>query len=258
MDYDDEVVEKLFSVAEFYDKPVRGVRSSERGIYCCEAAMKLLIISTTTNEKSSSSRFLCSLVEKVARELKHEVKYIDANDLHIIKNLSSYSDGGRQCGDPEAGPYRCWAHVHGEEEPEKYGGRDEMPVIYDGLTWADVVVFGTSVRWGSHTALLQTIIERMNTLENRASVYGERNPLSGKKCGVIVTGQHWKSQDVASRLLEVFGLYGFDVDPQGMLSWQHVPDMNEEQEGNNTPEVARDMKDEKYSPVIRFVRSLGL
>lgn len=221
--------------------------------------MKVLIVSTTTNERRSSSRALCSMLEKLLGHMKHDVKFVDANDMHIIKNLSCYSDGGRQCGDPEAGPYRCWAHVHGEEEPEKYGGRDEMPVIYDGLAWADVVVFATSVRWGSHTALLQTIIERMNTLENRATVYGEKNPLSGKKCGVIVTGQHWKSQEVASRLIEVFSLYGFTAEPQAVLSWQRTDDMNEEQMDNNAPIVAAEMKEERYSQIIKFVSAgLGL
>lgn len=215
--------------------------------------MKVLLISTTTNEKRSSSRAVCSLLEKVFTASKHEVKYIDANKLHIVKNLSCYSDGGRQCGDPEAGPYRCWAQVHGEEEPEKYGGRDQMPVIYDGLAWADVVVFATSVRWGSHTALMQTIIERMNTLENRHTVYGEPNPLKGKRCGVVVTGQHWKSQDVASRLVEVFSLYGFTTSSSSVLAWQRTEDMNEEQLDNNAPIVLADMKEERYVPVIRFV-----
>ena len=220
--------------------------------------MRVLIVSSTTNESASTSRYLCSLVEKLVAQMGHEVKYVDANKLHIIKNLSCYANGGKQCADPQAGPYRCWAHQHGEEEPEKNGGRDEMPVIYDGLAWADVVVWGTSVRWGSHTALLQTIIERMNTLENRATVYGEPNPLSGKRCGVIVTGQHWKSQDVGSRLIEMFGLYGFDANPSSVLSWQHVEDMNLEQEVNNTPELRQVMQDVRYTPVIQFVKSLKL
>jgi len=220
--------------------------------------LRVLLISTTTNERRSSSRAVLSFVERLAASVGHETQYIDANKLHIVKNLSCYADGGRQCGDPESGPYRCWAHKHASEEPEKYGGRDEMPAIYDALSWADVVVWATSVRWGNHTALLQTIIERMNTLENRHSVYGEDNPLWGKRCGVVVTGQHWKSQEVASRLQEVFGLFGFDVSPHSVLSWQHVPDMDEELETNNTTVVKDDMRNEKYAGVRRLVSSLGL
>jgi multimeric flavodoxin WrbA len=220
--------------------------------------MRVLLVSTTTNERRSSSRAVLSMVERLASSVGHEVRYIDANKLHIVKNLSCYADGGRQCGDPESGPYRCWAHKHAAEEPEKYGGADEMPVIYDGLAWADVVVWSTSVRWGSHTALLQTVIERMNTLENRHSVYGEPNPLRGKACGVVVTGQHWKSQEVASRLQEVFGLFSFEAPPSAVLSWQHVPDMDEELEVNNVDVVKEDMRDERYAPVRRLVTALGL
>jgi multimeric flavodoxin WrbA len=220
--------------------------------------MKVLLVSTTTNERGSSSRALCVLVAKALRGLKHDVKYIDANKIHIVKNLSCYSDGGQQCADPSAGPYRCWAHKHAEEEPEKYGGRDEMPLIYDGIEWADAVVFATSVRWGSHTALLQTIIERMNTLENRQTVYGEKNPLWGKRCGVIVTGQHWKSAEVANRLVEVFDLYGFDASPGQVLSWQRTLDMNEELEENNASPCALDMASEEYAPILEFVKNMGL
>ncbi len=185
--------------------------------------------------------------------MKHDVEFIDANQLHIVKNLSCYSNGGKNCAHPDAGPYRCWAHKSSQEDPDKYGGVDQMPIIYDGISRADIVVFATSVRWGTHSALLQTVIERMNTLENRSSVYGERNPLTGKRCGVIVTGQHWKSQDVASHLIEVFSSFGFIAETPGSLSWQNVDDMYVEQEGNNAIEVALDMKDAKYSPVIRFI-----
>ena len=81
--------------------------------------MKVLLISTTTNERRSSSRAALSMVERAADHRGHEVKSIDANEIHIVKNLSCYADGGEQCGDPQSGPYRCWAHKHAEEEPEK-------------------------------------------------------------------------------------------------------------------------------------------
>lgn len=196
------------------------------------------------------------MTERLLTQDGHEVRYIDANKLHIIKNLSCYADGGRQCGDPESGPYRCWAHKHGEEEPEKYGGRDEMPQIYDALAWCDAVVWSTSVRWGNHTALLQTIIERMNTLENRHTVYGEPNPLWGKRCGVIVTGQHWQSQEVANRLITVFDLYGFHTSPSCVLAWQAVSDMNVELEDNNVDEVKRTMNEERYAPVVNLLQAM--
>lgn len=220
--------------------------------------MKVLLVSTTTNERRSSSRAVLSMAEKVLVAHGHEVQFIDANTLHIVKNLSCYADGGRQCADPESGPYRCWAHKHAEEEPEKYGGRDEMPRIYDGLSWCDAVIWATSVRWGNHTALMQTIIERMNTLENRHAVYGEDNPLWGKLCGVVATGQHWRSVEVANRLVEVFDLYGFDTSPSCVLAWQAESDMNVELEDNNSEAIRREMKSDRYRPVLVLIRAMGL
>ena len=128
------------------------------------------------------------------------------------------------------------------EEPEKYGGEDQMSIVYEGLEWADVVLFATSVRWGSHTATLQTVIERMNTLENRHSVYGEANPLSGKKCGVIVMGQHWLTQRVAEQLLDALGQLGFHAPREAMFTWQRSNCMRLEQVGSNVPPVKAYLK----------------
>ena len=106
--------------------------------------------------------------------------------------------------------------------------------------------------------MMQTIIERMNTLENRHSVYREPNPLWGKRCGVVVTGQHWRSADVANRLIEVFDLYGFESSASGVLSWQHEDDMDVELEDNNTDVVKREMREKKFVPIIDFLRAMGV
>jgi multimeric flavodoxin WrbA len=210
----------------------------------------VVVIGTTTNDRDSSSWELADLV---VREIKDKVnlKIIDANELHIIKNLSCYSSDGKQCADPKAGKYRCWAHKHGEEEPEKYGGKDEMPVIYDAIEWADYIIWVTSTRWGSHSAILQNIIERMNTLENRHTVYGEPNPLAGKSSLTIVTGQHWRSQEVAEHLQTVWNLYGFNAEPEWTIVWQRTIDMNEEQVGSNKKILIKDYKNSNMKNIIK-------
>lgn len=170
-----------------------------------------------------------------------DVRWVNANDLHIVQNLSCYANGKTHCADPKAGPYRCWAHHSSMKEPEKYGGRDQMPIIYDNLAWCDTFVFSTSTRWGSHSALAQKIIERMNTLENRATTYGEPYPLKGKRLGVVVTGQHWQTGRVGNHLLEVFRWFGFATQPDDatVLAWQRTRDPFIEQVGNNRPVVER-------------------
>ena len=194
--------------------------------------MKILIVSTTTHRDKSTSKMVLS---KLSDELnkKHDIDFIDANDLHIVPNLSCYSSGGKNCASKDAGKYRCWAHKLSHENPDEYKGKDEMNIIYDALDWCDLVIWGTSVRWGSHSALMQKIIERINTLEVRQTVYGEKNPLEGKKCGVVVTGQHYKAQSVVEHLITQFGWIGFDTDPSYAFTWQKSQDIHLEQEDDN-------------------------
>ena len=199
--------------------------------------MKITGISTTTHvEKDSASVEVLKKVLKILETLGHDTMFINANDLHIVENLSCYAGGAKNCASYDSGKYRCWAHFHSVEEPEKYGGVDEMPVIYDAISNSDIVIFSTSNRWMNHSALLQKIIERMNTLENRVSVYKEKNPLKEKRCGVIVTGQHYQSQQVASKLLEVFSLMGFTTSLDEMFTWQKTWNMNKEQ-GNTSNNI---------------------
>lgn len=196
--------------------------------------MKILGISTTTHkqEDAASIAVLKNILD-VFNKLGNDIKFINANDLHIVENLSCYAGGSKNCASYEAGKYRCWAHFSSLENPEEYGGIDEMPVIYDAIFESDIVIFSTSNRWMNHSALMQKIIERMNTLENRVSVYKEKSPLQGKKCGVVVTGQHYQSQEVASKLLEIFSLMGFNINLNSMFTWQKTNNMNKEQ-GNTS------------------------
>ncbi len=223
--------------------------------------MKVLGISTTTHalEESASGMMLEAALRVIASR-GHEVTLLDAAKLHVVQNLSCYAGGGRNCANPDAGPYRCWAHKNSVDDPDKYGGEDEMPVIYDGIEDADVVLWATSVRWMSHSSLLQRLIERMNTLENRASVYGEANPLTGKLAGVIVAGQHYEGQKVAICLQEVFIRLGFTVPLDAQMVWQRTMDLNLEQgDGSNRPHVALHLVSPSgRGQITRFVEALGL
>ncbi len=208
--------------------------------------MRILGISTTTHTPnpehptpSTSTSVLKTVLNICSQVDGFETRYIDANQLHIVENLSCYSSGKENCASYDAGPYRCWAHHLSVQNPKEYGGVDQMSVIYDAIAWADVVFFSTSVRWTSHSALLQKIIERMNTLENRYSVYNEPNPLHGKKCGIIVVGQHYQSQEIASRLVETFCQLGFETHTYAVFTWQRSMDRGLEQVGSNTPFVMK-------------------
>lgn len=216
--------------------------------------MKILVISTTTHKENSTSKLV---LEEVMSKLKkdHDIDYIDADQLHIVKNLSCYSSGGDNCASKDAGKYRCWAHKLSQESPSEYGGKDEMGVIYDGLEWCDAVIFSTSVRWGSHSALMQKILERMNTLENRVSVFNEKNTLEGKKCGVVVTGHHHMAQSVADHLLTQLTFWGFEAESR--LCWQRTLDLSKEQEGDNNKSLKEYLSSEDgKEQVDSFLKTL--
>ena len=206
--------------------------------------MIITAISTTTHkfDESASAVALRAILKECKRK-GHEVKIINADKLHIVKNLSCYSGGAKNCASKEAGEYRCWAHKLSHENPEEYGGKDQMSVLYDAFEESDIVIFCTSVRWMSHSAIMQTIIERMNTLENRVSVFKEKNPLKGKKCGVVTVGQHYKAQQVAEHIMEVMRFMGFEVHDDAMFVWQKTLDLNKEQGNSSNDKFVKDYMD---------------
>ena len=71
--------------------------------------MKILGISTTTHspvpehpEPSASFTTLETLI-KILDQYGHDTQILDANKLHIIKNLSCYSTDKKNCGSLDAG-----------------------------------------------------------------------------------------------------------------------------------------------------------
>lgn len=222
---------------------------------------RLLAISTTTHSVLDSTSVAMMNAVIFALQAKRpglEVKAIDASKLHIVHNLSCYANGKRDCANPDAGRYRCWANYESNKDPAKFGGVDQMPVIYDGLAWADCVLWGTSVRWGSHSALMQTIFERMNTLENRESGWGEQNPLCGKKAGVVVAGLHWKTADVAAHIMQVLGWYGFTVPPGAHLAWQRTQNVCFEHDDSDKPAVERWLSTQEGRLAVRAIAEVLL
>lgn len=224
--------------------------------------MKILAIHTSTHdpEESTSAAMTRAALSRILEDHPTaEVRWVDVASLHIVENQSCYAGGQKNCGDKKAGPYRCWAHHNSVEDPAKYGGVDEMPVIYDGLNWCDIVLFTTAVRWGNHTAVMQRVIERMNTLTSRAPTWGEADPMAGKRVGVIVGGFNWRSREVGNRLAEVLDelCIGFRVPGggTGVLSWQTDAGQYDEQDGPLKPDVEAWLATETGQRQLeRFVR----
>ena len=127
------------------------------------------------------------------------VKVIDVSKLKIYCCEGNVSKaGGNNCGVKEAtlkdkeknpsGDHRCWASVNNKD--------DELWKISKELFKADAIVFFVSVRWGQTNSIYQTLIERLNWIENRHTTLEEDNIIEGKVAGLIVVGQNWNGSQV--------------------------------------------------------------
>jgi multimeric flavodoxin WrbA len=222
---------------------------------------RIFAVHTSTHDPSlSSSAALTRAALSAFAELypNAEIRWLDAAKIRIAPNLSCYANGKTHCGDPKSGKYRCWANFNSTMDPRKHG-IDEMPAIYDGLEWCDTFLFSTSNRWGTHSAVAQNIIERMNTLENRGASLGEPYPLHGKRLGVIVSGLHWKTANVAKNLVETLKWWGFaTAGDDSILAWQRSPDPFFEHPDNDEPYTEKWLKTERGRfAVSRFVNAVS-
>ena len=62
--------------------------------------------------------------------------------------------------------------------------KDDMNMIYEDLTWADVVVFASPEYWGTFTAELKTAIDRMFGWFNFGENFGAK-----KDCALLMTAR---------------------------------------------------------------------
>lgn len=159
------------------------------------------------------------------------VKVIDVSKLkiHCCEGNVSKSTGNN-CGVKEAnlkdkeknpsGDHRCWASVNNKD--------DELWKISKELFEADAVIFFVSVRWGQTNSIYQTLIERLNWIENRHTTLEGDNIIEGKVAGLIVVGQNWNGSQVIDTQKKVLSFYGFEVPEQLTFNWQYTDNSNDE------------------------------
>jgi multimeric flavodoxin WrbA len=137
---------------------------------------------------------------------------------------------GNNCGvkdselkDKEKNPtgnHRCWASINNKD--------DELWKISKELFEADAVVFFVSVRWGQTNSVYQTLIERLNWIENRHTTLEEDNIVKGKVAGIVVVGQNWNGTQVLDTQKKVLEFYGFEVPDELTFNWQYTDDALDE------------------------------
>lgn len=130
--------------------------------------------------------------------------FLRLKDLKIHHCEGNYSENPSYC------TYPCQSSM-------KYDD-DEMQKVYDAVLDCDVLILATPIRWNNHSALVQKFVERMNSIENQYSWFGNRM-IRNKVAGLIIIGHVDGIQHVAGNLLNFFSWLGFHIPDAAIVSW---------------------------------------
>ncbi len=86
---------------------------------------------------------------------------------------------------------------------------DQMDRVYEALVhWADAIIVGSPIRWGSASSLYYKMAERLNCVQNAVTI---RNQvlIRNKVAGFIIVGGQDNIQGVAGQMLGFFAELGF-------------------------------------------------
>lgn len=164
--------------------------------------IRVLGLSTTAMDKnhprfSTSENLLKSMLAKGQADLDVETKFLSLSDLNFRNCEGFYSKSEKACTWP------C--------SITKLDAQDEMHVVYEALVhWADIVVVGTPIRWGSASSLYYKMAERLNAVQNQITMK-DKVLIKNKVATFIITGGQDNIQAVAGQMLTFFGELGFTV-----------------------------------------------
>ncbi len=162
--------------------------------------IRVLGISTTAMDPehprySTSEDLLQSGLKKAQDDLQVETQFLSLSHLKFRHCEGFYSKSEKAC---------TWPCSITKMDPS-----DEMVKVYEGLVhWADVVVVGTSIRWGAASSLYYKMAERLNSVQNQITLK-DRVLIKDKVASFIITGGQDNIQAVAGQMLTFFGELGF-------------------------------------------------
>ncbi len=160
--------------------------------------MRVLGISTTVMDPAyprySTSEALLETALAAAGEMGAEARCLRLSDLKFRACEGYYSKSAHAC---------TWPCSITQMDPA-----DEMTEVYEGIVhWADVILVGTPIRWGSASSLYYKMVERMNCVQNQVTIRN-RVLLRNKVAAFIITGGQDNVQAVAGQMLGFFGEIG--------------------------------------------------
>jgi multimeric flavodoxin WrbA len=168
--------------------------------------IKILGISGSSRQQagmSKSERLLQKAMEQY-ESYGCTTRFIRLKDLNIHHCEGNYSENPSYC------TYPCQSSL-------KYSD-DEMQTVYDAVLDCDILILATPIRWNNHSALVQKFVERMNSIENQYSWFGNRM-IQKKVGGLIIIGHVDGIQHVAGNLLNFFSWLGFHIPEVAIASW---------------------------------------
>ena len=160
--------------------------------------IRVLGISATVMDpehpRYSTSEALLVTALEAAASLGAEERCLRLSDLKFRPCEGYYSKSAHAC---------TWPCSITQMDPV-----DEMRAVYEGIVhWADVILVGTPIRWGSASSLYYKMVERMNCVQNQVTL---RNKvlLRNKVASFIITGGQDNVQAVAGQMLGFFAEIG--------------------------------------------------
>ena len=168
--------------------------------------IRVLGISGSSRQQSGmskSERLLQKALDQYA-SYGCTTRFLRLKDLKIYDCEGNYSENPAYC------TYPCQTTL-------KYGD-DEMQTVYDAVLDTDILILATPIRWNNHSALVQKFVERMNSIENQYSWFGNRM-IKKKVAGLIIIGHVDGIQHVAGNLLNFFAWQGFHIPDVAIASW---------------------------------------
>ncbi len=98
------------------------------------------------------------------------------------------------------------------------GEGDEWPSILKKVLAADIIIFATPIWWGTHSSILQRIIERMDALNDELLETG-KSELANKIGGMVISGAEDGAENIIGQICNFLVWNGVTIPPACSLSY---------------------------------------
>lgn len=166
--------------------------------------IRILGLSTTAMDKdyprySTSEDLLTHSLKRAEVDLNADTQFLALSEMKFRHCEGFYSKSEKAC---------TWPCSITKMDPN-----DEMVKIYEAFVhWADVIIVGTPIRWGSASSLYYKMAERLNTIQNQITL-NNKVLIKNKVAAFVITGGQDNIQAVAGQMLTFFGELGFVSPP---------------------------------------------